>query len=172
MDQIDLIEKIAKSLPCGYKLYVKEHVRNHSKRPSGFHKKISEFPNVRLISPKAATIEIIKKSSLVCTITGTVGWEAVLLGIPVLVFGEVFYAYFDQVTIVTDSSLLPQIIQEKIDQEIPSERAEEAVAAMLAGTFEGIAALPADCQNRSLGKENLDKLVFGVEEYINRMFSE
>ncbi len=44
VNQLDLIEKIAKSLPCDYKLYVKEHRRNYSKRPSGFHKEIKKYP--------------------------------------------------------------------------------------------------------------------------------
>ena len=169
INQLALIENISKSIPCDYKLYVKEHMKNFSKRPRGFHKEIIKLPNARLISPLCNTIDLIKKSSLVTTITGTIGWESILLQKPVLTFGEVFYNSFDEVTRVKEIDQLPAIIKQKLDKETPTKKTLEFVAAVQKSTFPGIAALPGGCQNRSLTKENIGKLADGIEGYIKQI---
>jgi hypothetical protein len=168
-NQVALIENLSRSIPCDHKLYVKEHFRNYSKRPRGFHDEITKFPNVRLISPKAKTIDLIKKSSLVSTINGTAGWEATLMQKPVLTFGDVFYTLLDDVYEVKDVTILPDLIKERIGKSIEEEHVLEFIAALHQGSFSGIGALPGDCQNRSLTDENIHKLVYGIEEYTKRI---
>lgn len=90
-NQLALIQHIAQCLPVGLKLYVKEHPAMVGLRPFSYYKKLKHIPNVQLISPFMDSHEIIKKSKLVITITGTAGWEAILLQKPVITFGEAFY---------------------------------------------------------------------------------
>ena len=40
------------------------------------------IPNVEFIGKRVSSIELIKHSKLVSTITGTAGWEAILIGKP------------------------------------------------------------------------------------------
>lgn len=90
-DQMMVIEAIAKTMPAGMKLVVKEHIPCVGKRPKGFYERIRNMPDVILASPFMNNFELIKNAKLVCTITGTAGWEAMLLGRVPLVIGNVHY---------------------------------------------------------------------------------
>lgn len=86
-NQLVIIEQIAKSMPVGYKLLVKEHIPMLGLRPRGFYERIRNIPDVHLITPFADNFSLIKNAQLVVTITGTAAWEAMLLGRPALVMG-------------------------------------------------------------------------------------
>ena len=47
--------------------------------------------DIHFLTMKSNQFELIKESSVVATISGTVAWEAVLMGKPVLFFGNVWY---------------------------------------------------------------------------------
>ncbi len=91
LDQAALIEDISKSLPVGHRLYVKEHVSNRGRRPLSFYRRLRETFGVRLLGPDEDTWTLIRNASAVAVITGTVGWEGLLFGKPVVTFGSVFY---------------------------------------------------------------------------------
>jgi hypothetical protein len=91
LDQASLIEDISKSLPVGYQVYVKEHVSNRGRRPLAFYKRLREVFGVRLLGPDEDTWTLIRDADAVAVITGTVGWEGLLFGKPVVTFGDVFY---------------------------------------------------------------------------------
>lgn len=79
-----LIALISRYLPSEYILVVKESLVGIGRRDIGFYKKIQEFKNVVLIDPLEEGVEVIKKAELVCTISGTAGLEAAILGKPVI----------------------------------------------------------------------------------------
>lgn len=91
LDQISLIADIAKSLPAGHRLYVKEHLSNRGRRPLSFYRSIKDIFGVRLLGPDVDGWELIRRASAVAVITGTMGWEALLFGRPVITFGEAFF---------------------------------------------------------------------------------
>jgi len=97
VDQIALIEDIAKSLPIGYRLYVKEHFVMLGRRPLEDYRRIRDLYNVRLISPHSDSFKLVKQARAVTTITSTMGWEAILFEKPVISFGEPFYSAYPQV---------------------------------------------------------------------------
>lgn len=90
LDQAALIQDIARSLPIGFRLYVKEHVANRGRRPLSFYAALRAIPSVRLLGPDVDTWTLIQNSSAIAVITGTMGWEGVLFGKPVITFGDVF----------------------------------------------------------------------------------
>lgn len=90
-DQFAVIEAVAKALPPGYSLVVKEHMPMMGKRPRSFYRKISRLPGVCLVGPWRNPFELIKESKAVVTITGTAGQEALFLGKPVIALGESIY---------------------------------------------------------------------------------
>lgn len=165
-NQLNLIENIVRSLPCDYKLYVKEHVWNFSTRPRGYHHEIKKFPSVRLITPFSSSYELITNSSAIVTITGTVGWEGILLQKPVITFGNVFYNIFDQVQKVENIEELPAIIKKRIDTVVDLDQTLTFVSSVLASSFPGLGMIPADCQNRSLEPNNIKLLVDGLEKHL------
>ena len=91
LDQVQLLQDVAKSLPIGYRLYVKEHVSNRGRRPLAFYQAIAAIPSVRLLSPDTNTWALIEGASAVAVITGTMGWEGVLFDKPVITFGDVWF---------------------------------------------------------------------------------
>jgi hypothetical protein len=114
VNQEFIVEILAKNIPLSHKLYVKEHPTMYGRRPSGFYKRIGAYPNVRIISPEADSLQLSCHADLVATITGTAGWEAILMDKPVLTFGENFYSRLGFSTPATDLAELGSIIKELI----------------------------------------------------------
>lgn len=90
-DQMAVIESIAKTMPAGMRLIVKEHIPCLGHRPKGFYKRVANMPDVRLVNPFMNNFEIMNNAKLVCTITGTAGWESFIFGKAPLVIGNVYY---------------------------------------------------------------------------------
>lgn len=86
-DQRALILMVAKNLPAGVRLVVKEHIYAMGSRPGYFYKEIGAIPNVLFISPLVNALEIAKKSKAVVVITGTIGTESAMAGVPIISFG-------------------------------------------------------------------------------------
>ena len=119
-DQIELITRIAKALPVGFKLYVKEHAAMAMLgwRKISFYKKILELPNVSLIHPSVRFEELITKCALVTTIRGTVGVEAAFYNKPAIVFSNVSYAALPSVHRLHDMEDLPVVIRNMLDANV------------------------------------------------------
>ena len=120
-NQLEIITHISKSLPVGYKLYVKEHPVQKVRgwRTIDFYKKILELPNVNLVHPSIKSEEMLKNCSLVITITGTTGIEAAFYEKPSIVFTDVSYSSLPFVHRLKNIEELPTIIgkflEEKFD---------------------------------------------------------
>lgn len=93
LNQIEVLRNIAYSLPAGMILVVKEHPAARGKRPLSYYKKIEEIFNVRFADPTIDARTFIINSRLVATIASSVGFEAVLLGKPVITFGQTPYEF-------------------------------------------------------------------------------
>ena len=89
--QLFYIDSWAKSLPADTMLYVKEHYAVLGHRELSFYRELRKYPNVVLIDPLVDTFSLIKNSVAVTTLTGTAGWEAMLLRKPVFLGGRIFY---------------------------------------------------------------------------------
>ncbi|MBN1548049.1 MAG: hypothetical protein JW902_15465 [Syntrophaceae bacterium] len=93
VNQLNVIDCLAKNIPLTHKLYVKEHPTMVGRRPRGYYKQLRRYPNLRIISPSENIYNLIKKSSLTAIITGTAGLEAMLMGKLVLTFGSNFFSH-------------------------------------------------------------------------------
>src|SRR6185312_10122908 len=92
-NQVATVENIAKCLPFGYRLIVKEHPRGRGARPAWQYRHLAHYPNIEFCD--ADSKEILKRSDAVVTITGTIGLEAMALDKPVIVLGNVYYDFAD-----------------------------------------------------------------------------
>ena len=117
LNEFETIRNIAFNLPEGLKLYVKDHISAFGLPTLEFYRKLVSLPNVRLIEPKANTKELIRKSAAVITLTSTMGYEALLLGKKVFLYGDVFYKDHKNVVIITDPSKLHEILGSSISEE-------------------------------------------------------
>ncbi|UJQ96062.1 capsular polysaccharide export protein, LipB/KpsS family [Mariluticola halotolerans] len=91
LNQISVVENISKSLPANMKLVVKEHPQMLGRRPKSYYESIKQIFNVELIEPFTNNFSVIKNADLVFTITGTAGWEALVLKKPVITLGATIY---------------------------------------------------------------------------------
>ncbi len=89
--QLFFIDSWAKSIPADTVLYVKEHYVRVGHREESFYTELRKYPNVVLIDPWENSRDLILHAQAVTTLTGTVGWEAMLLRKPVIICGRVFY---------------------------------------------------------------------------------
>ncbi len=94
-NQISTIENIAKCVPFGYTLIVKEHPRGRGARPAWQYRHLARFPNIRFCD--ADSKAIMKSCEAVITITSTVGLEAMALDKPIVVLGNCYYDFADVV---------------------------------------------------------------------------
>ena len=137
MEQAELVKKIAISLPGRFWLYVKEHPADLGSRGRGFYEDLLKFPNVRFIEAFANSIDLIRRASVVCTITGTPGIEAIVLGKPVVVFGDCYYDGFPGVWKVKNPEDLPYTIRQCTNYTPDPVLIRRFAAAYAKSTFEG-----------------------------------
>lgn len=114
-DQIHIIKQAARSLPVGYYLYVKDHPRMVVYRPRSYYKELKKIPNVKLLDPTIPIFEILLNAQLIITITGTAGWEGILLKKPVITFGDVFYNPLSFVKRCRSYEDLPLLVKQQLN---------------------------------------------------------
>ncbi len=136
-DQAWVIRTIAESLPLNLKLYVKDHPSMLGYRDPKFYKEIRKFPNIKLIDIKTDSIPLIKNARLVTTITGSVGFEAILFRKPVIVFGSVNYEILSFVRKCKTPEELPNMVQEILENyKYNEEELVDFVSALLEDSFQ------------------------------------
>lgn len=112
INELHIIEQISKSLPLGWKLYVKEHQAMLGERDFSFYWKVKKIPNVKLVQfnyyndPKPW----IQNAKGVITISGTSAYEAAMLGKKAIVFSDVPFSLIDGITQVKSYQELPSLI--------------------------------------------------------------
>ncbi len=110
-DQVLSIEMLAKHLPKNYSIYIKEHrsqfyahTEGHSYRIKEFYDDLKSYPQVKMVSLEYDIFKLIKNSKAIATVAGTSGWEGMVLGKPVIVFGLSWYENFPGVLRITDEN--------------------------------------------------------------------
>ena len=109
LDQYDLIREVSRALPSDVCLYVKPHP-HYSGIDVTFSNlsKIRSLRNVKVIKPDTPTVDLIKQSKAVITVNSTTGFEALILGIPVVTFGHDFYCKEPFCYVVRDRNAMAQ----------------------------------------------------------------
>jgi hypothetical protein len=97
-DQLVIVDWLLAALPPGWKLYVKEHPwqlqpfgRGEVQRSSAFYQHLCRHESVVLVPRDLPTSGVVRGARAVATVTGSVGWDALCAGIPVLLFGAAWY---------------------------------------------------------------------------------
>lgn len=106
----EVIRNLAFSLPHRATLYVKEHPAAIGIRPRAFYQDVLSYPGVRLLSPEPAMPEILGRFDALVALTTTAGFEAVQLGVPVLLLGRTFYETYPGVTRIDSFRQLRQAV--------------------------------------------------------------
>ena len=119
-DQIEIIKKISKAMPIDYKLIVKEHpmAKSRSWRSVETYQKIMEIPRVKLLHPDVKIQEIIKKISLVITISSNVALDALFSQKPVMMFAENYISVIPSIHKIKNILELPDDIEKMLKQKV------------------------------------------------------
>ncbi|WP_395054827.1 hypothetical protein [Polaromonas sp.] len=95
VNQISFVESILKALPDDRILWVKEHPNQFGALSNAAWRKLKiKYGNLRFVHGRQNGRELIKRSSLIVTISSTMGMDALLLGRCLLVAGRVFFDRF------------------------------------------------------------------------------
>jgi Capsule polysaccharide biosynthesis protein len=113
-NQLALIENIARSIPAGYRLVVKDHPAMRGRRTLPYYREIKKLRNVQLLSPGFDSHTVIQDSDAILTIVGTTAFEAILYEKPAIAFGDLVYGFFELLYRCRDLSQLPGVIAEAL----------------------------------------------------------
>ena len=119
-NQIEVITNIAKSLPNGYNLYVKEHPLQSIRewRSISYYKQIMSLPNVTLIHPSVKSDDIIKRSSLVVSINSTSALEAGFYNKSSITMAKQEFSYLPFVHQIKTLQELPDAIKTSLKKKV------------------------------------------------------
>jgi hypothetical protein len=87
-NQTTVIDWLAKAVPAGWQVVVKEHPGQTSLRRRGFWQQIKRYPNVFVASTLEPAETIVTKARAVAVINSTVGLQAAFICKPVITFHE------------------------------------------------------------------------------------
>ena len=121
-NQVELIRHIAKSLPVGYRLFVKEHPVQQSRewRKISEYKEILEIPNVTLIHPNSSDKKLLENCSLLINTAGSSAFEATFYGKPSIIFGNAIYSYLPSVYKINSIESLNDVIKSSLKTKVNS----------------------------------------------------
>ena len=146
-NQIEIIRHIAKSLPPGFKLYVKENPAQKIRywRNISDYKEIMAIPNVLLFHPSFSAEKLYENCSLVITIGGSSGLEATFYQKPSIVFADLGYSILPSVSKLNRIDELPKTIRESLQKKVSSADLDKYLTLLHSNSFDFN---PLDLQNK------------------------
>jgi len=138
VNQVELIKNIAKAMPVDHLLLVKEHPACYlrSWREINTYKELAKIPGVVLIHPDADSQELIKKSSLVLSITSSSALDAIFLKKPAIVFADTNFSMIPSIHRLKEIEKLPEAIKIELDKKINPEHIEKYIQFTESNSFE------------------------------------
>jgi len=113
------IRQLSTLLPAQWKLIIREHPSmfttkfDSSVRDEDFYKNISKLPNAELSSLSISVREVIEKSSIIVTLTGDVGFQALMRGKKVIALGCASYSNHENCYRVRNFTELKDVMAEE-----------------------------------------------------------
>lgn len=125
-DQLTAIRMLSNAISKQSRIYVKEHpqqllvydlnLRKTSYRSSRYYSALTSIPNVVLVPKKIRASEIIKRVGIVSSATGSVLWEALRIGKPVLTFAPTWLSGNQSVIDMSSQLLTNSQLQDLFEQ--------------------------------------------------------
>jgi hypothetical protein len=120
LDQMALLDYVARALPTTHVLCIKEHpALVGASVVSEVRRLLRRQDNVRLVPASLNGFDITRRAAAVLTINSKAGAEALMLGKPVVCFGDAFYRHTAGVHAVEDLRQLPAVLDAAIVSPAP-----------------------------------------------------
>jgi len=157
-DQLKLIKDIRRALPIDTTLAIKEHPNFLDMNNYQFFKKMSRIPGVKLIKYDISTYDVLRRSDIVFTVSGTTAYQAGLLGIPAITFCPMFFEGLSSVHCCTNIIALRPLVYELLSNFKRDYKADcRFIEKLMCNSYDALW----DNPKRSphvLNKDNMDKL--------------
>jgi len=108
-DQVKLIKDIRRALPFDAALIVKEHPNFLGMKSIRFFREVKRIPNVKLVRHDRSSFDMYRRVGLVVTVSGTIAYEAGLLGIPAVTFSPMYFGGLSSVFYCESPSALQNL---------------------------------------------------------------
>lgn len=122
LNELEVIRNIAFNLPEGIRLYVKDHRSAYGFPDLEFYESVARLPNVKLIQPFVNSKPLIRDSLAVITLTSTVGYEALLIGKRVFLYGNIFYQFHPDVVRISNPATLFDLFSQHLEAPLAADR--------------------------------------------------
>jgi hypothetical protein len=136
-NSLAIVQQLALSLPAGYQLVIKEHAPAIGNRSIDYYSTLIRLPNVVFVDYRIKGTALAENAACVATISGTIGYEASLIGKSVVTFtSRTIYNHLPNIYLVENIKLLPSVMRSALKEKSREEILEiKKQAALL---FEGI----------------------------------
>lgn len=140
-NQLETAVTIAASLPCGMHLLVKEHPAMLGYRTITEYKGLRRAKNLVIVSRTVDNASLLKSAKIIFTLSGTVAMEGLLMGVPVITLGRVYYNHLDGIHYLAGGlANLPDLISKVLtfkDDHDHRTRALFALSAIITCSYPG-----------------------------------
>ena len=128
-NQIEIINQISKSMPIDYKLLVKEHPGSvtRSWRSIETYEKIINTPRVIPIHPEVGITDVLKKSSLVVTISSTVALDSLFHQIPSMILADTTFSMIPSIYKLIEIGNMAEAIKENLNKKVDARDLEKYI---------------------------------------------
>jgi hypothetical protein len=124
---VPLVREVARSLPSGYRLLIKEHPQVPGDVSLRQLNQLRRIPGVTLLYPLLQSREIMRRAEAVFVLQGTAGWEAFLMRRPLVVFGsDTYYSRSRLVYTTKDVSDLQSAFRDALREGLQQYRENES----------------------------------------------
>lgn len=119
--QLGQIDMLAKTVPSGWNVVIKEHPAHPIPRRRSFRDIVARYPNVLRAGTLESAERFIEQAAVVVTVNGTIGFQAANRGKPVITFNKMYQiAAMPHVRIVTSYDELRAAFRDVQNDRFPS----------------------------------------------------
>ncbi|KAA0218518.1 MAG: hypothetical protein DWB43_12620 [Lautropia sp.] len=134
-DQLSALERLSAMVPDGWRIYAKENPKQTGRqRGAAFFRRLAMIPKVTYVAKTVDTYALLQGCRFASTVTGTVGWEAITGGKPVVAFGQPWFASLPGVQRFRPGLTVDEVLQTRIEHAA----LERALQALLGKTMRGV----------------------------------
>lgn len=135
-NQLDAVVALHDQLHEGWKILLKENPKqSFQHRGEPFDARIAGLANVHFVETSVPSKRLMERARLVATITGTAGYEALLMGHACLYFGEAWFAGLPGAVAFYPGINLLALSQQRVQ----ADELDRAVNVLLGGLADGLA---------------------------------
>lgn len=165
-NQIENIRTLSRLLPQGWEIYVKEHSNAIGVRSPRYYRELQRIPGVRLVDPYADTFRLIDAARLVLSPTGTVSFEAGLLGTRAATLAPMYFGPVMTPGMITLPTLAAHEFQQLLDHGRAASDPEAFLAWLYAQSYPGRVSDPVH-DPASMSPDNISTVVDGFRALLD-----